>query len=434
LLLCVGNFFAEDGSSDIESYINGDKIAPIETYFIVGGGRFPEWWDTLGDRRENGGAVCAGINFLGRAGIKDIHGVSIGFVSGTYDAKSASNAHFGQNHVQQLVGSFAKCKAAWVDVFLTAEWGRGLHRHVSSVQLAKLEMEFDLKKGWCGIGCPIISTLASRLCPRYHFAGSKQRFFERVPYSNGCIAPTHTRFLALGAVPTAGASQSTKAKVPKQARKWLYAMRLVPWSSVTQTSDSSKLTQSPYTADESQGAQGANKEGGAPIKKRRKKKIASAKSTKGVERSTGSSSRGEDGANVRTAAFSLPSPDELFANVDAPSYAQVRIVQEVQIIKPQGTATDAGVTERRFGNADLVGWSEKREKEGRARTQEEARYRDLQRETRKREREEEDELPAYCRSTIMGKEILLHSNGATGNVVKAKIPSGNASWRMKKLD
>jgi hypothetical protein len=106
----------------------------------------------------------------------------------------------------------------------------------------------------------------------------------------------------------------------------------------------------------------------------------------------------------------------------------------VQIIKP-GASSETGVQpERRLGNSDLQGWAEKREKEGRESTKDEMRYRDLQRESRKREREEVNELPAYDRPTLMGKQILIFNNSGTGNVVMGKIPSGNASWRMKQLD
>jgi hypothetical protein len=325
LLLCVGNFFRDDGSSDVESYINGEKIAPIETYFIVGGGKLPKWWDTLGDRRETGGPVCAGIHFLGKAGFLDIHGVSIGFISGTYSDHdvTSSSQHFGRKQIKQLLGSFNERKAGWVDVLMTADWGQGLHRHVPSTQLTKLEMDFvSPKEGWSSVGCPMTSTIARQLCPRYHFASSQRRFFERQPYSNSAEGTSATRFLALGEVPAAGAKAAAKAskvKVPKQARKWLYAMRLVPWvPSVSQAGDNS--TPSPYEfSDAKEGGKESASEGkqGAAEETAKKKKAKRER-----VRSRGSGSAGSS-ASAAVTNVSLPSPDELFANVAAPSYAQV---------------------------------------------------------------------------------------------------------------
>ena len=63
-----------------------------------------------------------------------------------------------------------------VDVLLTSEWPRGVDTHTQPPK--QLDMSCT--------GSEAIARLAMAVRPRYHFAGSMHRFYERTPYRYTC--------------------------------------------------------------------------------------------------------------------------------------------------------------------------------------------------------------------------------------------------------
>ena len=63
MLLCVGDFFANDNLSDLSSYKNGSKKAPIATYFV--GPNHQEHVDFFNSGPVDGFEYCENITYLG---------------------------------------------------------------------------------------------------------------------------------------------------------------------------------------------------------------------------------------------------------------------------------------------------------------------------------------------------------------------------------
>ncbi|KAI9487667.1 MAG: CwfJ C-terminus 1-domain-containing protein-like protein [Benjaminiella poitrasii] len=109
---------------------------------------------------------------------------------------------------------------AGVDFLLTHEWPQNICEFSNSPPIS---IDED-KSSIC------ISELAAALKPRYHFAASQSKFYEREPYKNilsGLAAPEErpadhaTRFIGLGDV------------LNKEKQRWFYAFNLVPMSKMS---------------------------------------------------------------------------------------------------------------------------------------------------------------------------------------------------------
>jgi hypothetical protein len=79
VLFCVGDFFGAgtDTATQLAPYISGEKEVPIPTYFILG----KEQRTEVIDAHPDGGEVCKNLHYLGRWGIKDVHGLKVAFLS-----------------------------------------------------------------------------------------------------------------------------------------------------------------------------------------------------------------------------------------------------------------------------------------------------------------------------------------------------------------
>ena len=91
-------------------------------------------------------------------------------------------------------------------------------------------------------GNPLISRLAVKLKPRYHFSGTKGVFYERTPYRNHKVmsstAKHCTRFISLAKVANA------------EKEKWIYAFNLVPMKNMERSelvAQPPSVTDIPYT-------------------------------------------------------------------------------------------------------------------------------------------------------------------------------------------
>ena len=112
---------------------------------------------------------------------------------------------------------------------MTSDWPKGLGSGEDS-RVAKTD------------GNPLISRLAVKLKPRYHFSGTKGVFHERTPYRNHKVmssTPKHcTRFITLAKVANA------------EKEKWIYAFNLVPMKHMERSeliAQPPSVTDIPYT-------------------------------------------------------------------------------------------------------------------------------------------------------------------------------------------
>ncbi|XP_045138727.1 CWF19-like protein 1 isoform X3 [Portunus trituberculatus] len=207
MLLCVGNFFGQDNSQWLP-YKRGEAKVPVPT-FILG----PSSEDSTSNYPDMKGCeMCENVIYLGPNGIyPSSSGLKMVYLSGKEAAghgKSASTFTF--DDIASLETQ-ATAKPA-IDILLTSQWPNVVCNY------AKKPEGCDPQSS----GSSMISRLAFKLRPRYHFCGTEGTYYERLPYRNHkvLLEPTRhvTRFIGL-------------AKVGNpEKQKWLYAFNITPMS------------------------------------------------------------------------------------------------------------------------------------------------------------------------------------------------------------
>jgi len=181
----------------VAAYMTGEKKAPIPTFFLGGWGR---------GARAALAAQAAGkgnVWHLGRSGIRDVLGMKVAFLDGTYDGvvstqpaadEDPAARHYSKTDVEAL--SVLASQATDVDFFLTAEWPRGVAAAVPGGKEKLPEGVAGCSDG----GSAAVARLAEELRPRYHIAGGP--FWQRNPYLNRDMGTgSHvTRFISLAEV------------------------------------------------------------------------------------------------------------------------------------------------------------------------------------------------------------------------------------------
>jgi hypothetical protein len=83
VLFCVGTFFSDklDCAKQLGPYLCGEEKVPMPTYFIMGADKHT---DAVDDKAE-GGELCPNLHYLGRAGVKEVGGLRVAYLSGVYD-------------------------------------------------------------------------------------------------------------------------------------------------------------------------------------------------------------------------------------------------------------------------------------------------------------------------------------------------------------
>ena len=217
-LFCVGSFFEPQGSDDeaymgqLEPYINGNKVAPVATYFIGGYGRGSAF-----ALQKLTAKPSSKINYLGRSGISTVEGLKVAFLDGCYNSiaytsEETSSLYYTQDTVEALKSSIMHMKGD-LDVLLSNEWPEGVMNGVKATpEIKSLPSSGPL------------SEIALIARPRYHVAGANNVSFSRVPYINADKGTGKhvTRFIALGHV-----GNSTK-------QKWVQALALIPCDQMDQ--------------------------------------------------------------------------------------------------------------------------------------------------------------------------------------------------------
>ncbi|CAL8469438.1 g8979 [Coccomyxa elongata] len=230
MLLCTGRFFADAESSgdtveedtELADYVTGAKEVPLPTYFIGSFGRgAAHAIESLSD-------ADASVRYLGRSGIKQLHGLNLAYLDGTYDKQAfedgsttASCRHYSKEDVRALERAVDRAEGD-VDILLTCEWPADV---TAAVPPGSAPADVG------STGSAVVASLATKVRPRYHISGGKDVFYARPPYLNKDLgAGAHvTRFIALGSVGNAAKAKS------------LHALALVPAADM----DVATLTQRP---------------------------------------------------------------------------------------------------------------------------------------------------------------------------------------------
>ena len=144
---------------------------------------------------------------------------------------------FNSDDIESIISNFERRKKNendCVDILLTNQWPKFVEKNSNQ------QIDNNLKSE--KFGSELVSYLAARICPRYHFSGLQNVFFERLPYRNHQILAEKekhvTRFLAL--------AKANKANKPK----FLYAFNIIPARKMSLrdlAQQSGQSTESPYT-------------------------------------------------------------------------------------------------------------------------------------------------------------------------------------------
>ncbi|KAK4323675.1 hypothetical protein Pmani_005646 [Petrolisthes manimaculis] len=229
MLLCVGDFFGEDNTQWLP-YKRGDAKAPLPTYIL--GPSHPDLAPYYPDLK--GCELCENIIYLGPKGIYPCSsGLKIMYLSGVESSSRDKNCNtFSFEDVTSLETQITSKQA--IDILITSQWP------TSICNFSKAADGYDPESS----GSNIVSRLAFKVRPRYHFAGLADVFFERLPYRNHkvLIEPTRnvTRFIGVAGVGN------------EDQQRWLYAFNITPMIHCDEaefTKQPPDVTECPYTKD-----------------------------------------------------------------------------------------------------------------------------------------------------------------------------------------
>ena len=211
-LLCVGDFLGTNADAALAPYRASDgseaeRKAPLPTYFISA--ELGEAASPLLAGFAPGDELAPRISYLGPAGVRELGGLQVAFVSGAGEGEAGAQA------VAELRALGASAAFGGVDVLLSARWPRGFFRAIDPTSLpADLLPDKDLPE----VGSEALAELAVGLRARYHFCGGEGQAYARPAYRLpvGGGATQVCRLVALAPVG------------PDKKQKWLHALSLVP--------------------------------------------------------------------------------------------------------------------------------------------------------------------------------------------------------------
>lgn len=185
-VLCVGEFFPreEDGRAgtegvDVSEYLSGRLKAPLPTYFL-GGSDF----NGLESLKAIGasGVFCENMEFLGSAGVRELHGLQVAFAS------DADDPSYQEGMLAALADAASGSGFAGVDILLTNSWPAAIAdaEHLGEAPAAPAPLRRP---------CMVAGCAAAMMRPRYHFAAGASHW-ARAAYENASV-PHVASFTAL---------------------------------------------------------------------------------------------------------------------------------------------------------------------------------------------------------------------------------------------
>ncbi len=240
MILCVGSFFSSSNEDFDGAASESDRIAfetfnkassvSSSTLYVLGPNCEAE---STRYKDLNGYEMSENVVYLGVNGCfttKD--GLKVAYLSGSKEQTGPKVAHefaFDQMKAMQVALKWDDSKYVGVDVLITSEWPAKVAEGVGGANLQLPN------------GSKLISKLAGRIRPRYHFCGLHGVHFERQPYRNHKVlaeAARHTtRFIALANVGN------------PEKKKWMYAFNIEPLALMSKSelvAQSADATDSPY--------------------------------------------------------------------------------------------------------------------------------------------------------------------------------------------
>jgi len=213
MMFCVGNVF-EGESSEFKLYLNGSKVAPIQTYIL--GPNNQEQYDNYNAGSIDGFELCKNVTYLGKKGVFTFsNGLKIVYISGTESPSNSSPVPrhcYSDSDLKSLMTVLKTNESGYkgVDILLTSEWPKGVANLGNKPPLEKCN----------SCGSLLLSKFVHALKPRYHFAALEGVFYERFPYRNHVVLQEKSlhvsRFISL-------APFGNKIK-----HKYLYAFSIKP--------------------------------------------------------------------------------------------------------------------------------------------------------------------------------------------------------------
>lgn len=239
LLLCCGNFFANDENlnTEWEEVTHGNISLPSIPVYILGpttDNQVKYYKNSnIGNADfDSGFDLIDGITFLGRKGVlTGSSGIKIAYLSGFEgsEAEASPGCNFSTEDFESLLLQ-RQSSTSIIDILLTNQWPKHVLKFTESPskELESLEQQ----------GSELISQLTYIIKPRYIFCSGGNHYFERPPFRNHQVlaesARQVTRLLSIASV-----TNNTKAK-------WLYAFTIKPAISI----DRSELVKQPTDVTE----------------------------------------------------------------------------------------------------------------------------------------------------------------------------------------
>jgi len=181
-VFCVGNAFGKD-AGNLPTLELPSFTTPV--YFVLG----PE--DPDYSLSSNGQEVRKNFFYLGRFGVKDLFGLRVAYLSGGFDPlkfrepkQHDRDVKYYRNYIHK---DLKKTKFSNVDLLLTCEWPKGFHNLSTTLSM--------LPANPWNVGSVIVAKLNMKSCPRYHFCGLEDKFYQLYPHKAG---EGSTRLIGLG--------------------------------------------------------------------------------------------------------------------------------------------------------------------------------------------------------------------------------------------
>jgi len=222
LLLICGDFQACRNEQDLNcmavpqkyrtmasfyKYYSGEVVAPMLTIFVGGNHEASNHlWELF-----HGGWVAPNIYYLGHAGVVEVGGLRIAGLSGIFKGGDYRQGHWERPpydngsmrsayHVREYDIWKLMQISAPVDIFLSHDWPRGVHRHGNERRLLQSKRFLEQEVQSNTLGNPHTVPVMQMLKPDYWFAAHLHtKFAALVKHDddgvNGLVA--RTKFLSL---------------------------------------------------------------------------------------------------------------------------------------------------------------------------------------------------------------------------------------------
>ena len=159
--------------AEFAAYARGERTMARPFYFVGGNNESFEELDAL----PNGGELVPHVTYLGRAGVRDVAGLRVAFLSGIFAPTRFHRPRLPASSAEtnKQAGYFRRedvdvaCAVAGADMLLLHEWPRGIAGPESAV--AVVGARGIRRSHWTQMGNPHAAVLVTRLRPAWVLCG-----------------------------------------------------------------------------------------------------------------------------------------------------------------------------------------------------------------------------------------------------------------------